>query len=257
MRQFLAMFFAIVCSCAAVTELVTIPLKSIWALDMPGSRDVRALESDRAHSLVDAIKVALSSDASPELKALKRGFAVAGAGRNALAVTSDILTGKVRPTYKFAEDAELTIVFFSREFGSNVEIQQVAKQGTTFTIKYRFVPHKSDDSTEHFALIPVGKLATGNYRVSVVYSGSEPARKQVVCESFEFAVGAEKVSGRLCRKPSAPQNHDVVGESQQAKVAAAAVVRSAVHAELRWTAAPSRQFPWPLGQTGEAMPPKA
>ncbi len=95
----------------------------------------------------------------------------------------------------------MTLVFFSQEFNCYVRLQSVERQADVITVKYVFVPHKTKELTDHFALIPIGKLPKGKWRVEIVQSPMEQKYKdagfkevsakiagQVVCGSFTFEI---------------------------------------------------------------------
>ncbi len=48
-----------------------------------------------------------------------------------------------------------------------VRVDHVERKGNAIEIFYRYVPHSGKELTWHFALIPVGQLAPGNYQVKI------------------------------------------------------------------------------------------
>ncbi len=132
-------------------------------------------------------------DASP-------GFAVLGTGMDALHKAHAVLVKNQEPRKSFPADAEITLVFFSYQAGTYVHLHRVDRRDEIVEIRYRFVPHRTRDLSEHFALIPLGKLSGGKLRVEVIQSplqqkhvnlsGMKPLQpewgRQVVCKSFSF-----------------------------------------------------------------------
>jgi hypothetical protein len=197
---------------------VEIQLKEVWALEMPGTRDITELEPApvgmRYGPLTDEIRYALGSkrhhDRSrnrkltgyrdtafgpqpvysfPPLKPVGEGFAVAGDDplREAHAVLfkdatrSDLLTGPV------------TLVFYSMLAGSYVYLDKIEREGFTITLTYHLQGHMELESTSHFALVPMGRLQPGKYAVRIQRKGptwknSEEIVEAIICKPFSFEV---------------------------------------------------------------------
>jgi hypothetical protein len=200
--RLLAMLVAIsaTCALAANPTPIEIPLKEIHALGMPGTRDVRKLRSARADDqIVESIRLALVS--APDREQSPKGFVVLGTGDDALRSARDILAEEKRRSLRFAAGSELSAVFFSYQSGMYVHLAKVERQGNSIKIAYQLVPHESAETTEHFALIPLGVLPEGKYTVSInrtpqssypqqgVIQPSESTVARTVCSSFEFVVG--------------------------------------------------------------------
>ena len=187
---------------------VEIPLKDIWALDMPGTKDVRKLEPAGAGSgdpqsksfipsLIQEIAEAIKY---PAAKGPDEGFVVAGSDKSALQAARDVLTGKTKRQAALPADSEVSIVFFSYVCGDYVHLESVKEFKNVIEIRYRFVNHMTRDVTQHFAIIPLGKLKLGEYRVDIVRdrTGEKPMESpagsgqdlasRFVCKSFEFSV---------------------------------------------------------------------
>jgi hypothetical protein len=193
-----------------------IPLKDIWAYEMPGTRDVWELEPDKfgvkvrdlssqeqskryKESLIFQIRNHFGMPKSQQM-ALP-GFAVLGSGMDALRNAHAVLVKGKQPRKAFPENSAVSIVFFSKVFDYYVHLEKVEKQGNTITIKYFFVPHRGD-GTAHFALIPLGKMPVGEIKVDAVRSplpkmsdvagfGAPPSTALdsiVVCRPFSFKV---------------------------------------------------------------------
>ncbi len=205
----LAVLFIVCASCRADSEPgdgdeqqpVTIPLDQIWALNMLGTRNVHDLEKNTpsAERLMRDIGDVL--DFQTEGQTAKPAFTVAGVGLEALREARAVMVGKRDPQQTFAAGQELSVVFFSHEFGYYVHLQEVVMDGGTVTIKYRFVPHKTKELTRHFALIPIGKQDIGKVEVKLlrlpmeqhfVDAGFQETAQEwesrVVCGSSEFQV---------------------------------------------------------------------
>jgi hypothetical protein len=193
---------AVACVPSERSKAVEIPLKSIWAHEMPGTRDIRVLEkgvvSQRA-SLADQIGGAL--DFIPKGQTAGKGFAVVGTDKEALRNAHKVLVQTRKPRQSFSASADLSLVFFSHPFGQYVHLAHVEQRDKTIKISYRFVPHETKQMTAHFALIPLGKLTAGGYQVDIVRlpleqkyvaQGFKPVDPQwesrVVCQPFSFTV---------------------------------------------------------------------
>lgn len=206
-------------------EVMEIPLDQIWALRMPGTKDVRELDpnsfgkSDPSHSPERALATFQNSKVVQIQRALmniptdapqKKAFFVRGDEEQALQEVFEVLVRGEQPTYVFSTDDKLWLVFFSARFGAYVQLDSIERTPTEITIKYRFSTHSTLNLTEHFAIIPVGKLAPGERRVVVERVGSRPPsdkksagrispefkstsinpswNDKVVCGPFEFTV---------------------------------------------------------------------
>jgi hypothetical protein len=94
-------------------------------------------------------------------------FVVTGSGAKALQNAHAIFVGSSEPATAFSSEQDLSLVFFSRMSGRYVHIDPVEIGDHVFTVKYRFVPHNTRDSTIHFAIIPIGQLTTGQYEIKI------------------------------------------------------------------------------------------
>ena len=189
-------------------ETVIIPLDKIWALNMPGTRDIGNLETNKPPNyaygpLVAQIRRSLSKT-PPRGNKAKAGFAVLGTGLDALRQAHEVITEDNRPHKVFPLGDEISIVFFSHEFGHYVHLHRVERQGNVVNICYRFIPHETDEVTEHVAIFQLANLSAGKYRVNIVRSPmeqrlidlgfrsiSDADACRIVCSSFSFSV-AEK-----------------------------------------------------------------
>ncbi len=189
---------------AVADNVVQIPLKSILAHGMPGTRDVRELEKG---AVPPNQRAPLSDDIGGELEFIPKGqttakgFAVVGTGNAALRNAHAVLVKKQQPRQSFSADAEISVVFFSHSFDQYVHLDNVERRDKTIKIAYRFVPHETKQMTAHFALIPLGKLPVGKYRVDFVRLPLEQKyvdtgfrsvdsqwNNRVVCLPFSFEI---------------------------------------------------------------------
>jgi hypothetical protein len=197
-------------------EKQEIPLKDIWAIRMPGTRNLYDLEPDkfgpsvRKLSSAEQIKIAEKSLITKALRPLEynkpgqsalQAFTVPGIGADALREAAAVLSGTKKPQTLFLPNSDLSIVFFSHSFSYYVHLDKVEKQRELIVISYRFVPHDTKEITRHFALIPIGKFPPGKVKVdikrlpmskSLADAGfKEPPSSfdaQVVAQSFLFRV---------------------------------------------------------------------
>lgn len=207
------------CQSPADIDQRLVSLDQIWAYDMPGARDVCELEPDnfgeQTRTLPDAERISLSKDSLtqqirraikysvPRSTDAKPGFAVLGRGLEALRAAYQVLVRGESIQATFPEDAEVSLVFFSHLAGSYVRLENAERRGNKIEIRYRFVAHRTKDATNHFALIPLGKLPPGKYQVDIVqlpiehpnrtaemaYLPPDKARR-IVCQPFSFTVTA-------------------------------------------------------------------
>ena len=194
----LLVFSLINCLHAQEPPEIDVPLDSIWALDMPETRDIYGLElmdfdersspgwgyeEDRKEreGAINGIRKSLASwpageDSLPGFvvgrkldygvlraagMALTRGLQSLGPRSKLAYEINERLWG----TYSFPSGDESTLVFYTHPSSYYVRLDKVTRQGNTFTISYRAEPHYTAESTVHFALIPLGKLLAGEYQV--------------------------------------------------------------------------------------------
>jgi hypothetical protein len=208
----LALLFC--CSVGRAEEVVEIPLSEVWALDMPGTKDVRLLEpevyGDETKTLPTTKRYELLNQSliqqvlgSLELEVPRRpmqGFLVASNVRDSLSKVSVLLAASKKPPTAFESDKELTLVFYSLQTGTDVHLTSVNLKGNQINIEFRFVPHFTDEMSTHFALIPLPKLSAGKYKVRIheapvlnfqdwgVNQFNPEWRKKFICKDFEFKI---------------------------------------------------------------------
>ncbi|BBO34565.1 hypothetical protein [Lacipirellula parvula] len=170
-----------------------IPLKSVWAYQMPGTRGFCNGEPNKSPTAVDDILAALS-EGTPATSKSSRGFILNGAGVDELRTARSVLDGSEKPRYRFSSNDEINVVFFSRECGQDFHIKGATRKGTRLTVHYIGIPHKSGNTSPQFAIIPFGKLSPEKYHVAFIpatASGQNATSKvppNVVSGSFNFVV---------------------------------------------------------------------
>ncbi len=200
----LAIAFAVLAVSAAAAladdKPVKIPLKEVWALNMPETRDIRQLDAVRNDpALLESLRRALK----PKLdaKQASMGFVVLGEGNDALRTAHEVLVGGDKPRVRLPAGQKITAVFFSYESPFYVHLDEVIRKECAIRITYRFVPHETKETTEQIALIPLGELAAGKYSVRVELNAmdkkyaeqgfSTPSKAdalRIVCRAFHFIV---------------------------------------------------------------------
>lgn len=189
-------------------EAVTIPLGKIWAYEMPETRDVRELEldakePDKATPLTSGILTTLTYNKPGQTA--KPAFVVAGTGIDALREAAAVLVDGKKPRASFPASSDVSIVFFSNAFGYYVHVRKVEQEPGKIVVTYRFAPHRTKEMTNHFALIPLGKLPPGKVKVEFVRAPIDPqfavagfkepdakVDAQVIARPFEFEVAGSK-----------------------------------------------------------------
>lgn len=177
---------------------IEIPLSSIWALDIPGTRDIYGLDlmdfNERSspgwgyeefrkerEGSINAIRKTLASwpageeslpgfviNRKPDYGVLRSAGMTFGRGLQSLGPRSKLayeINERLWGNYSFPSGDESTLVFYTHPSSYYVRLDSVTRQGNTFTVSYRAEPHYTAESTVHFALIPLGKLLAGEYQV--------------------------------------------------------------------------------------------
>jgi hypothetical protein len=191
-------------------DMVTIPLKDIWALEMRGSgtKDVVDLEPDRPG--IDSFRERIAKTLRPSIPGEippkpRSAFAVSGTGHIALEEACAVLEDRKKPNSCFSSGNDVSVIFFSYAFSWYVRLIDVERQGTTIRIHYQFVPHLTNDMSQHFAIIPLGTLPDGKYQVEILQtdiekkwleSGIKPINDDkaaiIISKSFSFEVGCHE-----------------------------------------------------------------
>ncbi len=171
-----------------------IPLKSIWAYEMPGTRVLS--ERGDENAVLNEIRRSLKFDPKKHPTA-PEGFAVRGEGLEALREAQAVLVKGEKPRTSFKDDDSISLVFFSYEFGAYVHVTSVEQRESVVQVAYRFVQHQTRELTEHIALIPLGRMKEGTIRVVINHQidTSAPDRldrddeiPRTVCRSFDIKV---------------------------------------------------------------------
>jgi hypothetical protein len=132
---------------------------------------------------------------------MEPGFVVDGEGRKALENTFAILVQGQTARNSFEEGNEISAVLFTRVIGY-MHLMQIEKTGSTITISYCLEPTAGNPIVSpKIALIPLGKLPSGEYQVEMAgftkkpddrKSDCEPIpddrMKKLICQPFEFTI---------------------------------------------------------------------
>ncbi len=189
-----------------VPEVVTIPLDQIWAYNMPGTKRLEKVEDRRSAKELREIRTSLSTTQLKRGMA-RAGFVVVGEGIGAVQGAHAVLVEGKKAPQQLPADTEISLVFFSCQFGRYVQLQKVVRDDNVIEVQYQFIPHKSKEVTQHFALIPLGKMVPGNMRVKItqvpmarefVSAGWQPVQpdteRRIVCQPFSFDVEKQKLN---------------------------------------------------------------
>lgn len=178
----------------------TIPLETVWADHIEGTRDVRKLEGQPsgdtieehiASSRINQLEQALRATNDPA----KPGFVVPAVDAAALEQACDVIAKGAASTNVLPPHVEATLVFFANTW-LPLHLDRIELDGHAIKIKYHFRHTQDRMSWPHFALIPLGKLPSGKYDVSMVQLPTEgeggevdPERvRRIVCQDFSFDV---------------------------------------------------------------------
>lgn len=182
-RSMSALALVFCCSFFSYAEdAVEIPLSEIWAQNMPGTRKISELEKDTPSEkwLMKEIR-AKHGFGTWEAKA-GPAFAVAGTGLEALKNAHAMIAGKQPRPASFQQGHDISIIFFSLASGNYVHLTEVERNQNTIQIKYEFVPHYEKHLTRHFAIIPLGKLPSGHFKVDIA---AEPFGQRFIEQGFK------------------------------------------------------------------------
>jgi len=183
---------------------VTIPLTSIWAWDMPGTRDVRELEKvlvlRRDEDLIKQIRRSLSKSENKTTK-FTTGFVVLGHDYEALKNAHAVLVKRNKSGNSISFGKPASLVFFSHSSSQYVHLNEVRISDGKIDIHYKFVPHKTKELTAHYAIVPLTDLPKGKYFVDMkldplskeqIAAGFKPVEKsyvqKIICRPFTFTI---------------------------------------------------------------------
>lgn len=199
-------------------QLAEIPLSEIWAMTMPGTKKLSELEPKKEGleelSREERIKSSLvrhtawglnANFRAPHGSVAKPGFVVKGSGLDALREAHDVILGDAQSKKILPTEQDLTLVFFSYSCSRDVVLDSVELKNNEIVVKYHFYWHNLRRSRENLALIPLGSLPAGKYRVTyertadqgreengeVIPLSNELARR-TICDSFSFGVAKSK-----------------------------------------------------------------
>jgi hypothetical protein len=125
---------------------------------------------------------------------------VEGEDREALRNAHAVLVGKQQRPTSLSKNSSVSIAFFSLSSSYYISITDVQIQGEGIRIKYEYIPRITANMPSLFALIPLGKLSSGHYRVEIEHepfekrfskyrkSGPHESALGRVSTSFEFDV---------------------------------------------------------------------
>ncbi len=178
--------------CAADTpsDTVTISLEDIWAYKMHGTKDVRELDNeseqlkglppDQFEKSFRALPVEqIISGIRSYLSTPRDAFVVKGTGTDALQRAKTVVVDQASPNNSLPASDDATIVFFTESSRFECHIANVEMHKNRIVISYRLEPYLEEFMTYQFALIPLGKLAPGNYSVEMVRLPTDPKFKNL------------------------------------------------------------------------------
>jgi hypothetical protein len=197
MRLILAFAILWASTAAAEEKPVEIPLDQIWSNAAPSSRSLRSLEPEllinrdtpekikkysspealadlrkkAEQSLVLKIERAMNDKAGN--KKPPAGFAVRGTGRDALRGVYATLVENEKPKNQFSLSDGVSIVFLSLPAGASVSIDRVERAGNVVRVYYFVASEPRAYINWRLAIISLGKLEAGSYRVEMVRSPIE------------------------------------------------------------------------------------
>jgi hypothetical protein len=209
-RAFFVLGLVLGCSISQAEEVVEISLSEIWALDMPGTRDVRELEfrpgsnhteETVKQSFVHQIRRSLSNRPRDDGDTAGTVFVVTGVGREALQNALAVLKDESARLKSVSGNKPFSLVFYSYGCGRYVRLDEVRRTNHTIDIDYHFEAHNTRNMSSHFALIPLDNMPTGEIQVKVNQLPGkgppigQPAKpldslrvRQIVSDSFSFEV---------------------------------------------------------------------
>lgn len=169
---------------ASTVQAEEIPLKNVWALNMPGTRDIRdLLEADGERSKLDIIVQALK-----DRRDIGSAFAVEGTGTEALNRIYNIVTQQ-KSISDSLPSGEVSVAFFTKYTRYYVRISEVTVgPKNNIQIVFELLPHREEQRTLYLALIPLGKLPAGKYDIAIA---PKPIAKEFIEDGFKGAKSEE------------------------------------------------------------------
>ena len=202
MKLFLVCLLSAVFLSAAHAEdaqTVTIPLSDMWGYGDRSMQPIASIDppADTCPLSKEIVRVIYLL---PGQEKPKTAFAVTGAPSEALIMAHDVIVNKKPMQSEFAADESLTLVFMSYT-GFHMSLKPVElRKGNVNEIAVNYFVKMSGrgDTEDYFALIPLGKLPAGLYRVIIEQvpgtadtrpKGPEPViTRAVVSPRFTFTV---------------------------------------------------------------------
>lgn len=193
--MFRALITAIALLTAATSLAETIPLANAWAMGMPGTREISKLDpgervgktKSRYGKLTQGIRDSLTLDRRPA----GPGFAASGTDKDALDTAYRILVKDRKPSETVS--SKINLIFFSLDSGANIQLESVERDAKDITIRYRFIGRGTLMMKNQFAIIPVGVLPTGKYRVELVQLPAKSDDPTIDVSKFDAAKMAEDI----------------------------------------------------------------
>jgi hypothetical protein len=211
LSTFIGCAFAVLISAVAFAqdadeESRVISLDEIWAYEMPNTRTLKELAKAIDMRLM-ALVLELSYERAERLEfknVARPGFAVSGSGRSALHAALAVLIDSKARRQEFSANEEITLVFFSEPISRyRVQIRKVSLKDNRVEIQYELQKDIGGTNFTNFALMPLGQLPVGEYRVEMrqvardlqlaeIKMGFKPLDNEwannFLCKPFEFAV---------------------------------------------------------------------
>jgi hypothetical protein len=197
MKLLLVSLFAAVClSAAHADEAVTIPLSDMWAYEDPAIQSTASIDPPADDAPLSQ-KIGITLNPASMQEKPKSAFIVTGSPSEALIKAHEVIVKKQPTQSEFATDEPLTLVFMSYS-GFHMSLKPVELRKGEITVNYFVKMSGRGDAQEYFALIPLGKLPAGTYRVLIKQvPGSSDSRpnvpapivpRAVVSPGFTFTV---------------------------------------------------------------------
>ena len=202
MKLFLVSLLAAVCLSAAHAEdaqTVTIPLSDMWAYRDPAIRSIASIDPP-ADDCPLSQEIGKTLNPASMQDRPKTVFVVTGSPSEALIKAHDVIVNKKPMQSEIVTDEQLTLVFMSYTiFHISLKPVELRKGDVNeITVSYFVKMSGRGDGQDYFALIPLGKLSAGLYRVAIEQvpgtsdtrpNGPEPIiPRAVVSPGFTFTV---------------------------------------------------------------------
>jgi hypothetical protein len=97
----------------------------------------------------------------------KPAFAVEGTGLEALTNAHTVIVGNKPAPLEISHNKDVSIVFSALGSPYYVALTSISREGTKLLIRYELIPRPEKDMPTYLALIPIGRLSPGFYRVQI------------------------------------------------------------------------------------------